>query len=63
MALKQPPVVVFSLDLQAATPGSIRQRWAEYLGHTDAEIFGGDDGARLAGIKEEVLRGWNRIAR
>lgn len=56
-------MVVFSLDLQAATPGSIRQRWAEYLGHTDAEIFGGDDGARLAGIKEEVLRGWNRIAR
>jgi len=28
----------------------------EYLGRTDAEIFGGDDGARLTSIKEEVLR-------
>jgi hypothetical protein len=29
---------------------------ADYLGHTDVEIFGGEDGSRLTAIKEEVLR-------
>ena len=32
--------------------------WAEqdYLGRTDAEIVGGEEGARLTAIKQEVLR-------
>src|SRR5262245_14240788 len=28
----------------------------DYVGRTDAEVFGGEDGARLTAIKEEVLR-------
>jgi hypothetical protein len=28
----------------------------DYLGRTDADIFGGEDGARLTALKEEVLR-------
>ena len=60
VALKHAPLVVFSQDLH------LRYTWIsspalglaqeEYLGRTDAEIFGGDDGARLTGIKEEALR-------
>jgi PAS domain S-box-containing protein len=60
VALKHAPVVVFSQDLQ------LRYTWInspalglareDYLGRTDAEIFGGEDGARLAAIKKEVLR-------
>jgi PAS domain S-box-containing protein len=58
VALKNAPVVVFSQDPQ------LRYTWAnspapffrENLGRTDAEIFPGDEGARLTAIKEEVLR-------
>ena len=43
-----------------ATPGSIRHvlAWAKQdcLGQTDAEIVGGEEGARLTAIKREVLR-------
>ena len=53
------PVVVFSQDLQ------LRYPWINspylfprenFLGRTDAEVFGGEDGARLRAIKEQVLR-------
>ncbi|MGB7463260.1 MAG: PAS domain-containing protein, partial [Candidatus Acidiferrum sp.] len=60
VALKNAPVVVFSHDLQ------LRYTWINsplltmapenYLGRTDAEVFGGEQGARLTAIKEEVLR-------
>ena len=60
VALKNAPVVVFSQDLQ------LRYTWINsplltmapenYLGRTDAEVFGGEQGARLTAIKEEVLR-------
>lgn len=60
VALKNAPVVVFSHDLQ------LRYTWInapvlavdyeDYLGRTDAELFAGEDGARLTAIKEEVLR-------
>jgi PAS domain S-box-containing protein len=60
VAVNNAPVVVFSHDLQ------LRYTWInspalslsqeDYLGRTDAEIFGGDDGARLTGINEKVLR-------
>ena len=59
IALKSAPVVVFSQDLQ------LRYTWVptkliadpdKFLGRTDAEVFGGEDGARLTAIKEEVLR-------
>jgi PAS domain S-box-containing protein len=60
VALKNAPVVVFSQDLQlrytwinAPVLGLARE---DYLGRTDAEIFGGQDGARLTALKEEVLR-------
>ena len=42
------------------TPGSIRPSWPGQnktdLGHTDAEILGGEEGARLTAMKQEVLR-------
>jgi PAS domain S-box-containing protein len=60
VALKNAPVVVFSHDLQ------LRYTWINsplltmapenYLGRTDAEVFGGEQGARLTAIKEEALR-------
>ena len=60
VALKNAPVVVFSHDLQ------LRYTWINsppltvarenYLGRTDAEVFGGEEGARLTAIKEEALR-------
>jgi hypothetical protein len=59
VALKRAPVVVFSQDLR------LRYTWVNssalvfrksYIGRTDAEIFGGEDGAQLTAIKEEVLR-------
>ena len=59
VALKNAPVVVFSHDLQ------LRYTWInsphltvareDYLGRTDAEVFAGEEGARLTAIKEEVL--------
>ena len=62
VALKNAPVVVFSQDLK------LRYTWVnsprlfppeEYIGRTDVEIFGREDGARIAAIKEEVLRTGN----
>jgi PAS domain S-box-containing protein len=59
IALKNAPVVVFSHDLK------LRFTWVnsphlfppdEYIGRTDIEIFGVEDGAPLMAIKEEVLR-------
>ena len=60
VALKGAPVVVFTQDLQ------LRYTWInspvlawnrqDYIGKTDAEIVGGEDGARLTAIKQEVLR-------
>jgi len=59
IALKSAPVVVSSQDLQ------LRYIWVstklladpeKCIGRTDAEVFGGEDGARLTAIKEEVLR-------
>ena len=60
VALKNSPVVVFSQDLE------LRYTWIhapvlswaeqEYLGRTDAEIIGGEDGDRLMAIKQAALR-------
>ena len=60
VALKNAPVVVFSQDLE------LRYTWIhapvlswaeqEYLGRTDAEIIGGEDGDRLMAVKQEALR-------
>jgi len=60
VALKGAPVVVFTQDLQ------LRYTWInspvlawerqDYIGKTDSEIVGGEDGARLKAIKQEVLR-------
>jgi PAS domain S-box-containing protein len=60
VALANAPVVVFNHDLE------LRYTWInspvlawskqEFLGHTDAEIVGGEEGARLTAIKREVLR-------
>ena len=59
VALKNAPVVIFSQDLQ------LRFTWINsprlfpietYLGRNDAEIFPGDEGARIIAIKKEVLR-------
>jgi PAS domain S-box-containing protein len=59
IALKNTPVVVFSQDLK------LRFTWInssrllapeELIGRTDAEVFPGEDGARLTAIKQEVLR-------
>jgi PAS domain S-box-containing protein len=60
VALKGAPVVVFTQDLQ------LRYTWInspvlawerqDYIGKTDSEIVGGQDGARLMAIKHGVLR-------
>jgi PAS domain S-box-containing protein len=60
VALKGAPVVVFTQDLQ------LRYTWInspvlawerqDSIGKTDAEIVGGEEGARLTAIKQEVLR-------
>jgi PAS domain S-box-containing protein len=60
VGLKGAPVVVFTQDLQ------LRYTWInspvlawerqDYVGKTDAEIVGGEEGARLTAIKQEVLR-------
>jgi PAS domain S-box-containing protein len=60
VALKGAPVIVFTQDLQ------LRYTWInsrvlawerhQSIGHTDAEIVGGEEGARLMAIKHEVLR-------
>jgi PAS domain S-box-containing protein len=60
VALKNAPVAVFSQDLQLrytwVNSSSLGLAREDYLGRTDAEIFGDDDGARLTAIKQEVLR-------
>jgi PAS domain S-box-containing protein len=60
VALKNAPVVVSSQDRRLRYTwinlSSLGLAQEDYLGRTDAEIFGGDDGARLTDIKEEVLR-------
>jgi|SRR5208283_1355 len=60
VALKNSPVVVFNQDLElkytwinAPILGWAQQ---EYLGRTDAEIIGGEDGDRLTAIKQAVLQ-------
>jgi PAS domain S-box-containing protein len=60
VALKGAPVVVFTQDVH------LRYTWInspvlawerqDYIGKTDDEIIGGEDGARLTAIKQEVLR-------
>src|SRR5271167_189665 len=60
VALKNSPVVVFNQDLElkytwinAPILGWAQQ---EYLGRTDAEIIGGEDGDCLTAIKQAVLQ-------
>jgi PAS domain S-box-containing protein len=60
VALKGAPVVVLTQDLQLRytwinSPVLAWERQA-YIGRTDAEIVGGEEGARLTAIKQEVLR-------
>lgn len=60
VALKNAPVVVFTQDLQLRYTwiNSPVLAWArqDYIGHTDAEIVGGEEGSRLMAIKQDVLR-------
>jgi PAS domain S-box-containing protein len=60
VALKNSPVVVFNQDreLRYTWINSPVLAWAEqdYLGHTDEEIVGGEEGGRLMAIKQGVLR-------
>ncbi len=60
VALKNSPVVVFNHDreLRYTWINSPVLAWAgqDWLGHTDAEIVGGEEGARLMAIKRGVLQ-------
>jgi PAS domain S-box-containing protein len=60
VALKHSSVVVFNQDheLRYTWINSPVLAWTEqdYLGHTDAEIVGGEEGARLMAIKRGVLQ-------
>ena len=60
LALRNAPTAVFNQDreLRYTWIYSPALAWGkqEYLGHTDAEIFGGKEAARLAAIKRKVLR-------
>jgi PAS domain S-box-containing protein len=60
VALKGAPTVVFNQDreLRYTWINSPVLAWAEqdYLGRTDAEILGGEEGARLMAIKQQVLQ-------
>ena len=60
VALESAPVVVFNqdLDLRYTWINSPVLAWAEqdWRGRTDAEIVGGEEGARMTAIKQEVLR-------
>ena len=59
VALKCSPVVVFNqdLDLRYTWSNSPVLAWAnqEYIGRTDMEVVGGEEGARLTAIKQSVL--------
>lgn len=58
IALKESPIMVASQDLQLrytwVGAGKIVKR--NIIGRTDAELFPGEEGARLTAIKQEVLR-------
>jgi PAS domain S-box-containing protein len=60
VALKNAPVVVFTQDLQLRytwISSSVRgSTYQDYIGRTDDEIVGGEEGSRLTLIKQEVLR-------
>jgi len=60
VALKNSPVVVFNQDqeLRYTWINSPVLGWAvqDYLGKTDAQIVGGEEGVRLMAIKQKVLR-------
>jgi len=60
VALKNSPVVVFNQDheLRYTWINSPVLGWAvqDAIGHTDAEIVGGDEGDRLTAIKQAVVR-------
>jgi PAS domain S-box-containing protein len=60
VAIKNAPVVVSTQDLRLRytwiTPPVMAWDHREYVGCTDAELFGGEQGARLTAIKQEVLR-------
>jgi PAS domain S-box-containing protein len=60
VALKHAPVTLFSQDLQLGYTwvSAPILAWGRqnYIGRTDAEIIGGEEGDRLTVIKEEVLR-------
>ena len=60
VALKSSPTVVFNQDLELRYTwiNSPVLAWAaqDYIGKTDAEIVGGEDGAGLTAIKQGVLR-------
>jgi PAS domain S-box-containing protein len=60
VALKGAPVVVFNQDreLRYTWINSPVLTWAEqgYLGRTDADLVGGEEGARLTAIKHGVLQ-------
>ncbi len=60
VALKNSPVVVFNQDqeLRYTWINSAVLGWAaqDYLGKTDAQIVGGEEGTRLMAIKQRVLR-------
>ncbi len=60
VALKNSPVVVFNQDheLRYNWINSPVLGWAaqDYVGHTDAEIVGGQEGDRLTAIKQGVVR-------
>jgi PAS domain S-box-containing protein len=60
VALTNAPVVVFNQDceLRYTWINSPVLAWAnqDYLGRTDAELLGGEEGASLTAMKQEVLR-------
>ena len=60
VALKGAPVVVFTQDLELRYTwiNSPVLAWArqDYIGKTDDQIVGGEEGARLTAIKQEALR-------
>ena len=60
VAIKNAPVVIFTQDLQLRytwiTPSVLAWQRQDSIGKADSEIVGGEEGARLTAIKQEVLR-------
>ena len=59
VVFKGAPVVVFTqnLELRYTWINSPVLAWEhQSIGHTDAEIVGGEEGARLTDIKQEIFR-------